>query len=595
MDNKDILSPNPHKITRRPKPDQVHLNGYLSSRVRRNHEYIIRIYDQRHEWMLEPFRYRGQELIIEPLRHHTMESKWAGEYAGKWLDAASLVAVNSQDEILINHTKEFAKEIMITQEADGYLGIEKTCERGIGWDVWNLWNALIGLLTHYEVFQEASCLRAAKNCGDWIINHFGMILDSENPFFRDAHDNVCNGPIIDQFVRLYCFTQQKKYLDFASSVIDHYPHIDTMRITQRAPLIHVYHLFGFLGGLVELVILEKGKEELQWIEKVWDDLFIRHLYPTGSLGYREALRESAPNDTPVENGQPEKHHQETCATVEWLFLNARLYEATGKMRYVEAMEHTIYNALLAAQSADGLKWMYYTPLRYEKLWFSGPTSCCYWSGPRAIARLPEWVYTLDDNGFRVNLYESSEGNLHLIGGVVNIIQTSLYPETGKILFQLQPEIPFAFTIRFRIPNKSSDIMVSVNDQIIPTKPEVGGYFEINRKWSLGDQIQLAFNIPVYVKHFLSDQYGVLFRGPEALVVDQQDNTSLDLDQITLPEDMVIESIDPDNNRRRYKGEVSIEDRLRDVIFTPYACCGEHSRFRTAFPIKSSNTIGVRKT
>jgi len=585
MDNKDILSPSPRKNKKHPRPDQVHLNGYLSARVRGNQQYLTEIYNQKHEWMLEPFRYRGQELKIEPLRNRPMESKWAGEYAGKWLDAASLVAANSQDETLINRTQQFAEEIMATQEADGYLGIEKTRERGIGWDVWNLWNALIGLLTQYEVFRDEASLLAAKNCGDWIINQFGMILDSDNPFFRSAHDDVCNGPIIDQFVRLYRFTKQKKYLDFASSVIRHYPYWDPMRNNHIAPLIHVYHLFGFLGGLVELVRLENQDEELHWIESVWDDLVNRHLYPTGSLGYREALRESVPNDTPVENGQPEKHHQETCSTVEWLFLNARLYEATGKMRYVEAMEHTIYNALLAAQSEDGLKWMYYTPLRYEKVWFSGPTSCCYWSGPRAIARLPEWIYTLDDEDICINFYESSEANLHLDSGAVRIVQSSHYPESGNVLFQIQPEMPFDFTIRFRTPYKASDIHVELNAQILPVKIEAGGYFEVKRKWFPGDQIHLVFDIPVYVEHFLSDQYGILFRGTEVLVVDQQDNASLNLDQINLHEEMVIESIDPENNRRRYLGRVYIDDRLVEAIFTTYAGCGENSRFRTAFPIK----------
>jgi DUF1680 family protein len=359
MVNQDISSK--YLKTHFPRPDQVLLHGYLSSRVRGNHKYVSHIYDQRKEWMLEPFRHRGQELTIEPLRNRTMESRWAGEYAGKWLDAASLVAANFMDATLIDNANQFAREIIATQEGDGYIGIDKIKERGCGWDLWNLWNTLIGLQTHYEVYGEESCLLAARKCGDWILNQFGMISNYDNAFFSNAHDDVCNAPIIDQFVRLYGLTAEKKYLNFASSVIDHYPHMEQLCTNNLAPLIHVYHLFGFLGGLVELVILANREEELPWIERVWDDLVDQHLYPTGSLGYKEALRESVPNDTPVENGVPDKHHQETCSTVEWLFLNARLYQATGKMRYVEAMEHTTYNALLAAQSPDGLKWMYYWP------------------------------------------------------------------------------------------------------------------------------------------------------------------------------------------------------------------------------------------
>jgi hypothetical protein len=75
------------------------------------------------------------------------------------------------------------------------------------------------------------------------------------------------------------------------------------------------------------------------------------------------------------------------------------------------------------------------------------------------------------------------------------------------------------------------------------------------------------------------------RGPEVLAVDQRDNGSLDLDQLMLREGLVLRSLDPVDGRRRYLGELEAEGRPAQVVFTPYADCGDDgARFRTAFPV-----------
>jgi DUF1680 family protein len=358
-----------------------------------------------------------------------------------------------------------------------------------------------------------------------------------------------------------------------------------MRESHQAPAWHAYNLAGYLGGVVSLAALDHREDELQWVEKVWEDLVDHHLYPTGSIGYNELLQASAPNDTPVDAGLPERHHQETCATVEWLLLNAGLYQATGRVRYIQKMEQTIYNALLSAQSEDGLSWMYFTPLRYEKRWFAGQTSCCYWSGPRGVARLPEWVFALDEEGLRVNLYEACEAELKLDGHAVAIEQSCLYPENGRVVITVWPENPLHFTLRLRIPFPDHETKVWLNGQPIPVESGPDGYYQVRRLWSSGDQLVMEFDIPSTVRNFMGDQYGILFRCAEVLTVDQRDNAALDLDKVVLHDGIALKNLTPANGRRLYLGEVYVEDRLAPVIFTPYADCGgEGARFRTAFPV-----------
>jgi uncharacterized protein len=569
-----------------PRCDQVTITGRLSARYQGNLRYLWHIYEAREDWMLEPFRYRGTDWVLEPLRNKKAELAWAGEYAGKWLDAAVLSASAAGDEQLGQAAARFASELIAAQESGGYLGIEQPSRRGQGsdWDVWNVKYAMTGLLTCFETSQDEACLDAAVRCGEWLINQFGMVSSTDHPFFSSTMEGGANVVVLDQLAHLYRFTGERKFLEFANAVVAHYPPLERMRRTYRAPFWHAYNLAGYLGGVVELALASNSKTELIWVEKIWEDITNQHLYPTGSLSFSEHLSETAPNDTPVENGEPARHHQETCATVEWLLFNALLYQATGHVRYMEHMEQTIYNALLAAQSLDGLQWMYFTPLRYEKRWFTGPTSCCYWSGPRGIARLPGWVYALDDEGLRVNLYESGEAILQLDDSAVAIKQISLYPDFGKVIVEVNPAAPATFTLRLRIPPGTSEVQFKLNGQpVLPDSAE-DGYFGFRRIWFQGDWIELEFDVPVTIRDFLGPHYGIIVRGPEILAVDQQDNPALDLDRITLREQIVLRSIGPVKSRRRYQGEVTVDSRSIQVVFTPYADCGgDGARFRTAFP------------
>jgi len=107
-----------------PRCDQVTLSGRLSARYQGNLRDLAHIYETREDWMLEPFRYRGMDWVLEPLRNKKAELAWAGEYAGKWLDAAVLSASDAGDEQLGQAAARFASELISAQESGGYLGIE---------------------------------------------------------------------------------------------------------------------------------------------------------------------------------------------------------------------------------------------------------------------------------------------------------------------------------------------------------------------------------------------------------------------------------------------------------------------------------------
>lgn len=579
------------------KLSQVKISGYLNQRYIGNIKYLLQVLDDHEKFMLDAYRKRKRRID---------EEQWDGEYAGKWLDAASKAAANTGDVLLLKKVNSFARLFRSLQESDGYMGIEDKEHKGKAtWDIWNQWYALTGLITHYEQLNNKDSLISAKRTGEWIINNYEVVKDSKDAFFKSAHNGGCNVDIIDQLIRLYKHNKKKEILKFVKAISKHYPPIKKMRNSgkvlielpfenndsmtenslqnpKNVYMMHAYVLFAYLGGLVELASVERNKDELQWLESVWEDILENHLYPTGGCAFRERLREDSPNDS------PDDEQQETCATVEWLLLNHRLYKSTIKVKYMHMMEKIIYNTLFAAQSRNGMKWSYYTPLRYHKRRFSGPTKCCYWSGPRGVAMLPELIYAKNDKNIYINIFEESKAEFFHIQEKIIINQITDYPISGKIYIEINLSNNIEFALNIRIPQHSRSANLSINSKSKVFNNTDGKYISLHRKWSDGDSIEINFDIPTILQQMKN--YGVIVcRGTEIMAMDSRDNEkfvidSLNIDRVEIPEDIKLIPWGTIDGRRIYKGKVVINNEYKEMIFTPYAEAGEDmSCFRTVFP------------
>jgi len=581
-----------------PSPASVKLGpeGRFDERFKGNINYLRYQHEYYGDFMLESFatrHYRPGRLL---------ERVWDGEYAGKWLDAATRTAVNTGDETMLAMVDAFAKSLRQYQQPDGYMGIELPTDRKLNewevdWDLWCQWNAMIGLLTHYELRGDCASLETASRVGEWIVKTYGPIEDKNASFFQGkVNGGLTRVVVIDQLVRLYRHTHDRDVLEFVGQVIRHYPPIQRMLSSGKPYLVHPYMLSAILGGVVEYAQLTQDEEMLAKVEQVWDGLVREHLFPTGSLGEREDLDDEALKDVP--DGQL----QETCATTQWLFFTQSLYAITGRAKYVEALERTSYNALLAAQSADGMKWCYWTPLRYHKSWFHGPTRCCFWSGPRGIARLPQLIYATKGNVIYINFYETSTATLETPGGKVHVIQDSEFPETGKSTVILKTPSSWKGTLHVRVPSWAAAFQAELNGTVVPNTGDVKGYCDVNLQGSDEYQLEVRFDIPLALERLSGNNY-VIRRGPEVLSIDARDNIDTWLgaqdDLISLPEHIALEPVDcyqkhqwpgplnPNDGRRRYG--VKLHDartsELRSMILTPYADAGnEGAALRTVFPL-----------
>ena len=616
-------APLPDAVTPAPAA-AVRLDGPLGRRCRANADYLVHLYEKDGEDMVAAFAERGTRKA---------DRGWDGEYAGKWLDAAALAAANLDRADLRLLADRMAERLRGAQAPDGYMGIEGPAGRGRApWDVWNHWYAITGWLAHHAAAGDAASLDAAAGAGRWLVAAYGPIEGPASRFFRGGWGGGCNVDIAGALVRLGRQAEDPRFLDFARAALRHYPPVRAMREGGPPPLTHAYVLCAYLGGAVEAAVAAGDADELAWVERVWTDLREQHLYPTGSLGRGEKLH--AP--PPVE--EPDGKLQETCATVEWLLLSHRLYRATGRARYMSAVERTAYSALAAAQSSDGQAWSYYTPLRYAKPRFAGPTRCCYFSGPRGIARLPMCAFATDADGLRVDLLERATARLDVAGRAVTVRVDSDYPAAGRVAVIIESvgatgatgaggagEAGAAggatgatgaaeFTVKVRVPPGVEDVRLTVNGAAVEASVDAGadgtgadnvratgaageggagaagteavqpgGHAAVRRRWSAGDRIDLAFTMPVRAEP-LGEGKMVLVRGPEVLAADARDNPDVALEDLTIPARVSVEPADPaPDGRRRYAANLLAGEQTRRILLTPYADAGnDGARFTAVF-------------
>ncbi|MHC4132981.1 MAG: beta-L-arabinofuranosidase domain-containing protein [Planctomycetota bacterium] len=561
-----------------PSPAAVQLDaeGRLGERFQGNINYLRHLHDHDGEAMLEAYdtRHYAPNKFLELI--------WDREYAGKWLDAVTRTAVSTKSDIQLAMVDDFKTSLLLRQQSDGYMGVKLPTDRELDkweqdWDLWNQWNALNGLLSHYEFRGDRNSLEAASRVGEWIVKTYSPIEDEDARFFEAGEDGFTNVVVIGQLVRLYRHTNNEDLVEFVRQVIQHYPPIQRMRSSGEPEAGHGYMLSAILGGTAEFAQVTRDHETLAWVEMVWESMASDHLFPTGSLGAGESLRKGKLTD------RADAPYQETCATTEWIFFTQSLYAITGRAKYVEALENTFYNALLAAQSADGMKWCYFTPLRYHKDWFHGPTKCCYWSGPRGIARFPQLIYAAKDDIIYINFFETSHAELAASSGKVNVTQNSEFPINGRSNITLETPSDWQGTLRIRIPGWTTEFQVHLNGEVASKSMVKNGYCDIKLPQSMKHQVKISFDIPIVREEFARGY--LMRRGPEVLSIDVRDNIETSLSWVSFPAEVVLQPADSDGSRRRYRADLEYvsSGEPRSFMFTPYADAGnDGAAFQTVF-------------
>ena len=172
---------------------------------------------------------------------------------------------------------------------------------------------------------------------------------------------------------------------------------------------------------------------------------------------------------------PSHHYNELCSTNFWVLLNQRMHRLEpDNTHYVDEMETSLYNVLLAAQvGSQGYHYLNF--LQRTKDWrYLDRATCCASLGTRLCALLPQFLFTYDEELVNCDLYASSEAELP--NGVSLRVETQL-PDDGHVRVEVR-KARRPFTLRLRIPRWATE--------------DGRSYYEVHEGISAGDVLDLEF-------------------------------------------------------------------------------------------------------
>lgn len=473
------------------------------------------------------------------------DKQWVGEFGFndsdvyKVIEGASYSLMMRPDPKLDAYLDQLIALVADAQEDDGYLytawtardrkaGKQICCMPGEKrWvaekdshELYNLGHMYEAAVAHWQATGKTSLLDVAKKSADLLVREFGPGKLEIPP----GHEEVEIG-----LVKLYRATGKPEYFDLAKFFVDlrgvpsddrpklwgEYSQDDKPVREQDAAVGHSVRAMYFYAGATDIAAITGEPTLKAAMDNLWNDVVDTQLYLTGGIGAtgegeRFGHRYELPNVTA---------YNETCAGIALCFWAHRMFLLDGEAKYIDVLERTLYNNVLAGVALDGREFFYPNPLASKgdyarSKWF--PCACCPTNICRLIPSVPGYAYGTRGNELFVNLFVAGTADIELADGKVRVAQETNYPWDGDVKIKIEPsQAGQKFAMRIRIPGWAQNQVVpsdlysfldkrpdekpqlKLNGESIDTTPNATGYAVIEeRKWQPGDSITLELPMPV---------------------------------------------------------------------------------------------------
>jgi hypothetical protein len=334
---------------------------------------------------------------------------------------------------------------------------------------------------------------------------------------------------------------------------------------QTVPVGHSVR-FAYLETAVAMLARETGDSLLlPTLEQAWERMVTRRMYVTGGIGSLPVL-EGFGRDFELD---PAFAYAETCAALASLFWNWEMAQLTGHARYSDLFEWQLYNAALVGMGLDGTAYLYNNPLACRggvtrQPWYAIP--CCPSNLSRTFEDLGRYVFSTSDHSLFVHQYIGCRLDPDTNLGLE--METGL-PWDGRVRIRVSgppPADPRAATLRLRQPSWAGEMRVRVNDETplaFPAEPIPAGdptasgydprpsiFRPLQRIWQPGDEIQIAFDLPIRLLRAHPRVRGhagkvAVTRGPLVYCLEDLDQPDLELFTARIDPASLTPVFDPD--------------------------------------------------
>lgn len=502
--------------------------------------------------------------FVNFFRTHAAPQFALGEMWGKAVRSGSMFYRYTKDPELKTILDNTVQDLLSTQNENGSISCtpvdqQPGSENG---DLWERKYVMLGLEEYYQwVNPDSTVLNALKKHADCIIDQVGHAPKKEivdlgwsatNIGYEPCH--IESSTLLEPFMRLYNWTGEQRYLDFARYIVESggtkhfdliqqaYDNTDPYLMSGHYP--KAYEMMSMFEGVVEYYRVTGDERCRQAFMNLFNNIRKREITIIGNAGadqpYHPNVAGEAWGNTAYEQTNPNiTRMMETCVGVTWMKFCSQIMRLTGDPAPADEIEKYVYNGLLGAMKPTGDGFSYVNLLNGNKVvnygwgWHFDDfyVTCCNLNGPMGLAYIPYVAVMTSEEGPIVNLYNAGEVNMNTRTQPLQLTIDTDFPLTGHVVINVNPEKAENFTMKLRIPSWSQNTALSVNGEKVEATP--GTYAELNRKWNPGDRIEIDFDMTCRVinaplgSNRAGDNFQAVIRGPIVLARDENIDPNFD--------------------------------------------------------------------
>lgn len=537
---------------------------------------------------------------------------WRCEYWGKMMRGAVLTYMVNKDEALYRVLEDTVLDLLTTQREDGRFSTYPADKQLFGWDMWGRKYVLTGLLHFARVCRDETLksriLAALCRHADAILASVGegegkVSITTTSSFWGGV--NSCS--ILEPMIDLYTFTGDERYLDFARYILSTGGCKDgdliALALTGETmpyqyPEVKAYETMSFFEGVLAYYQVTGEEKYLAAVTKFVEAVAKTDITVIGCSGCtHELFDHSTKKQTQYSAGIM----QETCVTVTWIRLLARLHLLTGDVRYMDRVEQSAFNALYGSVNEhlnqqmisydrgrrkvyiSGLPFDSYSPLYYgrrgvgigglQMFSFGGYYGCCACIAAAGIALVPLCAAVQGEGELSINLPLSGRVSASTSSGQPFVLTaTSAYPKAMDYIARVSLAQPETFSVRLRVPSFCENACVMVNGERVAVKI-ADGYATICREWCDGDELLLTADFTLRAVS-LNGRTAFVY-GPLTLARDENKEDG----EVCLTESIKLRMplcycLEEEQEGETVRLSVERADGGKPLLLTDYASCGK---------------------
>lgn len=282
--------------------------------------------------------------------------------------------------------------------------------QGEQWVPWYAMHKVLqGLIDLWAVSETKGAKEVCLALGEWTCNRV-LAWDEEA---RKKVLAVEFGGMNDSLYQLYGLTGDEKYRRAAAAFDQPDLYADLLGFKNRLKGVHANttmpKIIGYLRGATVCGSSASGEARIAVAERFFDVVDTKQSYMTGGVGDMEHFFEDGLLD-----GSRTQCNGESCCAHNMIKLCQMLFELTGKIKYAEYIERTLWNAKLGSVGPEG-GYSYFNPMAtgYYRLYSpahpaENPFWCCVGTAMEDFTKLQDQVYYRDGDTVVITQWISSD-------------------------------------------------------------------------------------------------------------------------------------------------------------------------------------------